>query len=207
MATKKQLAITPSSLSEVKALVKSEPRCLICQSPTRTKIDKLLVAGFSNTSVAQELMESDSAFADKNIDTVRKNIERHSKSHLDIRNRGVREIVERRAREQGILVDSAIGQITSGRALLDILIAKATEQAGDPNSKVHYRDAIEAVKMLEEVQKAEYIYQLEYMQKQVWAISEAVKSVVPADLVPMLVKKAHELMENPTLELENKAND
>lgn len=156
-----------STVDEARAIVKTEPRCLICNSPARQKVDRLLVAGFSNTSVAQELMESDSAFSDKNIDTVRKNVERHAKQHVDIRSRGVREIVERRAREQGILVDSAIGQITSGRALLDILIAKATEQAGDPASKVHFRDAIEAVKMLEEVQKAEFTYQLEHMQKQV----------------------------------------
>jgi hypothetical protein len=152
---------------DARALVKSEPRCNICNSVARNKIDKLLVAGFSNTSVAQELMEVDQGFADKNIDTVRKNVERHAKGHLDIRNRGVREIVERRAKEQGILVDSAIGQITSGRALLDILVAKATEQAGNPDSKVHYRDAIEAVRMLEDVQKAEYTHQLELLQRQV----------------------------------------
>lgn len=190
-----------STINDAKAVIKSEPRCLVCNSPARIKVDKLLVAGFSNTSVAQELMESDENFSDKNIDTVRKNVERHSKTHLDIRNRGVREIVERRAREQGILVDSAIGQITSGRALLDILIAKATEQAGNPDSKVHYRDAIEAVKMLEDVQKAEYVYQLEVLQKQVWAISQAVKEKVPHELLPDIVARAHELVENPTLEL------
>ena len=203
MAKKNQLPpASVSSISEARAIVKTEPRCLICNSPARVKVDKLLVAGFSNTSVAQELMESDSAFEDKSIDTVRKNIERHSKSHLDIRNRGVREIVERRAREQGILVDSAIGQITSGRALLDILIAKATEQAGNPDSKVHYRDAIEAVKMLEDVQKQEYMYQLEELQKQVWAISQAVLEKVPKDLLPDVVSRAHELRDNPQLAIE-----
>lgn len=189
-------------MTDAQAIVKSEPRCLVCNSPARTKVDKLLVAGFSNTSVAQELMESDQAFAGKAVDTVRKNVERHSKQHLDIRNRAVREIVDRRAREQGILVDSAIGQITSGRALLDILIAKATEQASNPNSKVYYRDAIEAVKMLEDVQKQEYQYQLEVLQRQVWAISQAVKEKVPAELLPDLVARAHELVENPTVELE-----
>lgn len=201
MARKQLPPASVSTINDAKAVIKSEPRCLVCNSPARIKVDKLLVAGFSNTSVAQELMESDENFSDKNIDTVRKNVERHSKTHLDIRNRGVREIVERRAREQGILVDSAIGQITSGRALLDILIAKATEQAGNPDSKVHYRDAIEAVKMLEDVQKAEYVYQLEVLQKQVWAISQAVKEKVPHELLPDIVARAHELVENPTLEL------
>ena len=198
MAKRNQLTTGVTEAS----IVRSELRCLVCNSPARVKVDKLLVAGFSNTSVAQELMESDENFAEKELDTVRKNIERHSKSHLDIRNRAVREIVDRRAREQGILVDSAIGQITSGRALLDLLIAKATEQAGNPASKVHYRDAIEAVKMLEDVQKQEYMYQLEELQKQVWAISQAVLEKVPKDLLPEVVARAHELRENPQLVIE-----
>jgi hypothetical protein len=173
----------------------TESRCNICQSASRPKVDKLIASQFSFVSIAEELIESDPEFKDKSVDTVRKNVERHAKRHLDIRNRAIRRMVEQRAREQGILLDSVEGKITSGRALLDVLIAKATEQASDPNSKVRYADAIEAVKMLEDVQKAEYQHQLEVMQRQVWAISQAVKNKVPAALLPAIVKEAKELFD------------
>jgi hypothetical protein len=157
----------PAVMKNVSTVVKTEPRCLICMSTHRLKIDKLLAAGFSNADCAHELMDSDEAFREKNFDTVRRNIERHAKAHLDIRNRAIREIVERRAREAGILVDTQVGKITTGRALLDLLISKATEQAADPDSAVKYADALEAVKMLEDVQKSEYVHQLEILQRQV----------------------------------------
>jgi hypothetical protein len=177
--------------------MKSEPRCNICMSKSRSKVDKLLASGaFSYTAVAEELVESDNDFKDKEVDTVRKNVERHAKRHLDIRNKAIREIVERRAKEQGILLDQATGKITTGRALLDLIVAKGTEQITDPSSKVRYADVIEAVKMLEDVQKQEYQYELERLQRQVTAITEAVKEIVPETLIPTLVARAEQIYEN-----------
>ncbi len=184
--------------------LKSEPRCNICNSASRQKVDKLLAGQFSYTSIAEELVAYDPDFKGKELDTVRKNVERHSKRHVDIRSKAIRNIVEARAREQGILLESAEGKITSGRALLDLLIAKATDQATNPDSKVRYADAIEAVKMLEDVQKAEFQSQLEVMQRQVHAISTAVKETVPVTLLPTIIHRAEELFKGKTIELEAK---
>lgn len=181
---------------------KTEPKCHICQSGSRSKVDKLLAAQFSYTSIAKELVASDGDFSDKQVETVRKNVERHAKAHVDIRNKAIRNIVEARAREQGVLLDSVEGKITSGRALLDLLIARATEQASDPATRVRYADAIEAVKLLEDVQKAEFQSQLEVLQRQVWAISEAVKAKVPQTMLPGIVDEAKRLFESDPLELE-----
>lgn len=180
---------------------KSEARCHICQSSSRSKVDKLLAAQFSYMSIARELLESDDDFKDKPLDTVRKNVERHAKAHVDIRNKAIRRIVENRAREQGVLLDEVEGKITSGRALLDILISNATEQAvkGQP---VRFADAIEAVKLLEDVQKAEFQSQLEVLQRQVYAISQAVKIKVPAAMLPGIVEEARRIFEGDTLQLE-----
>lgn len=183
--------------------LRSEPRCNICKSSSRAMVDKLLAAQFSNTSVAEELISSDPDFKDKELDTVRRNVERHSKNHVDIKNKAIRRIVEQRAKEQGILLDSVEGKITSGRALLDMLIAQATEQISD-GGKVRYADAIEAVKLLEDVQKAEYQSQLEMLQRQVWAISEAVKKTVPPVMLPQIVNEAKRLFENDPLAIEGK---
>jgi hypothetical protein len=175
--------------------VKSEPRCNICTSASRNKVDKLIAAQFSMTDIAQELVDSDPDFKDKVLDTVRKNVERHAKRHLDLRNKAIRHMVEQRAREQGMLLETVEGKITSGRALLDLLIMRATEQASDPDQRVKFADAIEAVKMLEDVQKAEFQHQLETYQRQVWAISEAVKAKVPQALIPEIVNEARRLFE------------
>jgi len=185
--------------------IKTESRCHICQCASRPKVDKLIAAQFSFSSIAEELIESDPDFAGKELDTVRKNVERHAKRHLDIRNKAIRQIVEQRAKEQGMLLESVEGKITSGRALLDLIINRGTEQLTDsPDFKVKMADAIEAVKMLEDVQKAEFQAQLETMQKQVWAISEALKTVaskrkIDPLFIPEVVQEAHRLFEGQTI--------
>jgi len=184
--------------------LKTEPRCLVCQSAHRTTIDKLLALQFSYKSVAEELMTLDPDFKDKDLDTVRKNVSRHSQNHVDIRSKAIRRQVEQRAREQGMLIDSVEGKITSGRALLDTLISQAQEQLANPDARVRYADAIEAVKLLEDVQKAEFQTQLEVLQRQVWAISEAVRNKVPAALHPAIVEEARRLFDNEPLEIEKK---
>lgn len=175
---------------------KTEARCNICQSKSRAKVDKLLAAQFSWISIAEELIMSDDDFKGKKLDTVRRNVERHSKLHIDIKNKAIRRIVEKRAEEQGMLLDSVEGKITSGRALLDLLISQATQQLSDPSARVKYADAIEAVKLLEDVQKAEFQSQLEVLQRQVWAVSTAVKEKVPEPLLPGIVERAHQLFES-----------
>jgi hypothetical protein len=212
VATRKNL---PANLGDMP--VKSEPRCNICSCASRNKVDKLIAAQFSMTDIAQELLDSDPDFKDKVLDTVRKNVERHAKRHLDLRNKAIRHMVEQRAREQGMLLETVEGKITSGRALLDLLIMRATEQASDPDQRVKFADAIEAVKMLEDVQKAEFQHQLETYQRQVWAISEALKTVagnytknnqvIDAMFIPTVVQEARKLFEmeavSPQLEKVN----
>jgi hypothetical protein len=183
--------------------MKSEPRCNICNSASRKKVDQLLAAQFSYTSIAEELVRYDADFKGKEQDTVRKNVERHSKRHVDIKSKAIRKIVEARAREQGILLESVEGKITSGRALLDLLIAKATDQATDPDFKVKFADAIDAVRMLEDVQKMEFQSQLEVLQRQVWAISTAVKNQVEPSKLPALIKEAERLFELRSIEQES----
>ena len=183
---------------------KMEIRCNICVSIHRKRVDRLLAASFSYADIADDLMMVDEEFRSKSIGTVRKNVERHAKKHVDIKSRSVREIVERRAKEAGIIVEEATGQIATGRALLDLMINRATEQISDSESIVKYQDALEAVKMLEDFQRSEYVHQLEILQRQVWAISRALKEIVPENMYPEIADRARYWFDNPTLELANK---
>lgn len=182
--------------------VQSESRCHVCKSSSRAMVDKLIVSGFSYIDVAEELQVRDPEFKEKQLDTIRKNVERHAKRHVNIREKAVRQIIEKRAMEQGILLEEATGSLVTGRALLDNIIMRANEMIADPEQRVKFADAIEAVKMLEDAQKTEYLAQVEAMQKQVWAISQAVKELVPPDKIGQLVQRAEELFRNPQLELE-----
>lgn len=195
---------TPDALDIIQqaGMTHVEPRCNICKSTARTKVDRLLAAQFSYTAVAEELVENHPDFQGKVLDSVRKNVERHSKSHLDVKNKAIREIVERRAREQGILLETATGKITSGRALLDLVVDRATEQIINPDSKVKYADALEAVKMLEDVQRQEYLAELERMTRQVMAISQAVKEMVPESMLPGLISRAEDIFNNDKMAIE-----
>lgn len=176
---------------------KTEPKCHVCQCASRNKVDKLIASQWSYKSIAEELIMHDPDFQGKVLDTVRRNVERHSKNHLDLYDKGVRHIVERRAKEQGILLDEHIGQISTSRAFLDLVIQRGTEQISDPNSKVRYADVIEAAKMFEDAQKQEYQAQLELLQRQVAAISRAVKEVMPAASLPTLLDLTRFYFENP----------
>lgn len=179
----------------------SESRCNICTSISRQSVDKLHVAGFNPSDIARELIARDDDFKNKSLDTVRKNVERHIKRHVNIRDQAVRKIMERRAIEQGILLDEYEGQLLTGRALLDLFIQKAHEQIVDPESRIKYDTALEAVRMLEDFEKNAFTEQMEVMKRQVWAISQAVKELVPERLYEPIGNRARELFEHPELEL------
>jgi hypothetical protein len=177
---------------------RSEPRCNICNSSSREKVDKLLAAQFSYTAIAEELVIADEGFRGKEVDTVRKNVERHSKRHVDIKSRAIRKIIEDRAKEQGILVDEHEGQMTTARGLLDLMISRATTQLSEnPDAKVRYADAIEAAKMLEDVARTEYQSRLEQVEKQMWAVSQALKHFAPPTLIPKIVRAAEWQYQHP----------
>lgn len=180
--------------------VVNEPRCNICQSVNRKHVDKLLAAGFSALSIAEEMIRIDDDFKEKKLDTVRKNVSRHADRHVNIKDRAIRQIIEKRAAEQGILVDEVEGQIATTRSLLDLMVAKGHDQMTDPDYRVRMADVIEGVKILEDVQRQEIVHQVEVMQRQVWAISTALQmQIKDQETLAKVVSMAERLFENPEL--------
>lgn len=178
----------------------TENRCLVCSSTHRPMIDKLLVAGFSNVTIAEELQRVDENFRDKVPATVRKNVSRHADRHVNVKDRAIRRIIEKRAAEQGMLIDEVEGQIATSRSLLDLMVAKGHDQLSDPDYRVRMADVIEATKMVEDVQRQEYVQKVEVMTKQVWAISQALQLKVKDPIIlAEIVELAGQLFENPDL--------
>lgn len=180
--------------------VTSEVRCNICQSPNRRHVDKLVAAGFSYLSIAQELQALDDEFREKKLDTIRKNVSRHADRHVNIKDRAVRQIIETRAKEQGVLLEEATGQITSVRSLMDLMVARGHDQLADPEFRVRMADVMEAARMLEDVSRQEYMHKVEVLQRQVWAIGQALTHVEKdKSKLGEIVAMANNLFENPEL--------
>jgi hypothetical protein len=182
--------------------VANEPRCNICKSSRRQTVDRLIASGYGYMAIAEDILLNDAEFKGKNIDALRKNVERHAKRHVQVKDRAMRQIIERRAVEAGILVDEVDGAITTGEALLDLMVKRATEMIADPDQRVKFADALEAVRLAKEFEKSTYAEQLEVMQRQVWAISQAVKELVDPALHTPIAERAKEIFTTPQLELE-----
>lgn len=178
----------------------NQPRCKVCQSPIRDKIDRLAASGYGSTAIAEEIIGEDPNLS-INLQSLRKNIERHVKQHLRIKERKIRKILENRAMQNGILLENIETAFVDERSLLDILVSQATEQSADPNFRVHMKDALEAIKIKKEIESSEFSEQIKVMEKQVWAITQAVKDIVPLEYFTQITMRARELFEGEIIEL------
>lgn len=174
--------------------IKFEPRCKVCKSEFRTVIDRLLVGGNSFVSIAEQFRNKDGHLVGSK-DAVRKSVERHSKAHLSVKDAAVRQLLEEKARESGVLVETVRQQLISSEALLELAVAKGTEQLSNSNSKIKYQDAIKAAELLRDKKYDEISKQMEIVMRQQNAINQAIQKVVPKEFYPELVRVAKAIME------------
>ncbi len=174
--------------------VMTEPRCNICKSSVRTEVDKLIVMGHGPSSIAKQIKGQDEHL-NGSLETLRKSVERHGKKHLNIEEEAIRRTIEARARERGILVDYAEEKLVTTKAVLDLVVAKGIEQVTEPGARVKYQDILKAVELLEEYESNSFAAELEQLQRQMWAIREAVRRVCPPELFEELARVVKELYE------------
>lgn len=179
----------------------SEPRCRICRSDFRPLIDRMIAGPYSYAAIARQFKDKDAELSGSNHEALRKSIERHAKMHVTVRDQAVREIIEQRAIERGILVDDQKNMLLTSEALLELYVQKGFEQITKDGTWVRHQDVLEAVKMVEEMRRDTISEQVEALKKQVQVISIAVREVVPPDLHPAIVERAKELMEQPVIDM------
>lgn len=178
----------------------SEPRCRICRSEFRVLIDRMIAGPYTYAAIARQFAGKDQHLISSH-DALRKSIERHAKLHVTVRDQAVRQIIEQRAIEQGLLVDEQVNIMSTTQGLLDLYIQKGFEQITKDGTWVRHQDVLEAVKMVEEMRRDTVAEQVEILKKQVSAISAAVREIVPPDLHPRLIQRATELFEQPIIDL------
>src|SRR5688572_10300123 len=101
----------------------TEPRCNVCKSEFRPLIDRMIAGPYTYMAIARQFKGKDKHL-NGNIEAVRKSIERHAKAHVTVRDAAVREIIEQRALEPGLLVDDMKSQLLTTEALLDLYVQK-----------------------------------------------------------------------------------
>lgn len=179
----------------------SEPRCRICRSDFRPLIDRMIAGPYSYAAIARQFIGKDNELSGSNHEALRKSIERHAKQHVTVRDQAVREIIEQRAIERGLLVDEQKNMLLTSEALLELYVQKGFEQITKEGTWVRHQDVLEAVKMVEEMRRDTIVEQVEMLKKQVQAISTAVREIVPPDLHPALIDRAKELFEQPIIDI------
>lgn len=170
----------------------TEPRCNVCKSDFRPLIDRMIAGPYTYMAIARQFKGKDKHLSGS-LEAVRKSIERHSKSHVNVRDAAVREIIEQRAAEAGMLVDDVKTTYLTAEALLELYMKKGFDKVTQEETFVRDQDVLEAVKMLDQMRKDTVMEEIDVMKKQVFAISQAVKEIVPPDLHPLIVERAHKI--------------
>jgi hypothetical protein len=178
----------------------TEPRCNVCKSEFRPLIDRMIAGPYSYSAIARQFRGKDRHLAG-NVEAVRKSIERHAKSHVTIRDQAIREIVESRAMEAGLMVDDMKNSFLTAEALLELYMQKGFEQVTKEDTWVRHQDILEAAKQFREMKKDTVFEEVESMKKQVWALSQAVRETVPEYLQPKILERAYELLRTRDIDI------
>jgi hypothetical protein len=163
----------------------------------------MIMGPYTYATIARQFMGKDQHLSGK-YDAVRKSIERHAKNHVNVRSQAIREIIERRAIEQGMLIDDEKQTLLTIEGMLELYINKGYEQINDDGVVVRHQDILEAAKMLEDIRRNSVGEQIDVMRRQVSAISQAIREIVPAELHPAIAQRAQDIFQAPVIDIKVK---
>src|SRR4051812_9608222 len=93
----------------------TEPRCHVCTSPDRDKVERLIAHGTSASEIGRLFT----------ID--RRSVSNHTKEHLDWENAAIRKIIEDEAHAAEIDLEEGVKGVLSRRVYLQVALKKALE--------------------------------------------------------------------------------
>jgi hypothetical protein len=170
-----------------------EPRCRVCRDDeVRKKVNDLLASGCSYAMVLRTLGD-DNATLDKGDRVTIDSIRNHSARHFPVQNAAkatYRQILERRAKENGIDFIEGVATAITPLAFLETVMVRGYETLVDECTTVSYRDGMEAaLKLAEALRKEEGEYDTVHMMAEMGRIIDAVHEFVPREKWPELQAK------------------
>jgi hypothetical protein len=171
---------------------KVESRCHVCQSNLRRVIDQMGAAGFRPVFIANEVQ-------DVAPELSRKSIERHLKNHVNYENKALQTILHERAKEEGIMTNMARNNILTRQAVLDQFVAQTWKRVSMPEAKIPYEVGLKAIELQEMMEQKQETNVVETVTRQLAAIIQAIREVVPPEFHEDLARRAEHLFDAPAL--------
>jgi hypothetical protein len=165
-----------------------EPRCRVCRNDVvRKKVNDLLASGSSYAMILRALGQ-DNAKLDKcdriTIDSIRNHAARHFPAQ-QVARATYREILERRAKENGVDFIEGVATAITPLAFLETVMVKGYQTLVDEGITVSYRDGMEAaVKLHEALRKDAGEHDIVHMRAELGRIIEVVRTFIPAERWP-----------------------
>lgn len=177
-----------------------ENRCRVCQDPeSRSRVNRLLAYGMKVAEIT-EYVEDLNAKRPKNRQITYWSILRHAERHFNVQdpaNAARRRILERRKAQAADELGDAAAHLLTGMAYLDIVAQKGFQNLIDDGTVVDYETGLKAQLRLEEMQRDGAVEeQIAEMRRDVAILQQAVKDVVPAELMAQIADRIDELKGN-----------
>jgi hypothetical protein len=170
-----------------------EPRCRVCRNDAlRAKVNGLLAVGASYAMILRALAD-DNTRLDKPDRVTIDSIRNHTARHFPVQNVAratYREILERRAKENGIDFVNGVTTAITPMALYETIMVRGYQTLVDPDTKVDVNMAMIAAGRLQAlIESRASGTNIADMWVQMGRIIAAVKSTVPADLWPEILRR------------------
>jgi hypothetical protein len=170
-----------------------EPRCRVCRNDQlRTKVNDLLASGASYAMILRAL-EDDNAELQNGEQVTIDSIRNHTARHFPVQNIAratYREILERRAQENGVDFVNGVATAITPMALYETVMVKGYQGLADPDTKVDVNTAMMAAARLQAlIDTRAGQPDIVDMRVKVTRIIDAVRSMLPESSWPELLRR------------------
>jgi lambda repressor-like predicted transcriptional regulator len=170
-----------------------EPRCHVCRNDEmRTKVNGMLAAGASYAMILRAV-EDDNTKLEKRDQITIDSIRNHTARHYPVQNVAkatYREILERRAKENGINFVEGLATAITPMAFYETVMARGYETLVDSDTKVDVNTGMIAAGRLQAlIESRASATSMVDMWVKMDRIINAIKSTVPESMWPEIVRK------------------
>jgi hypothetical protein len=150
------------------------PQCLVCQSPYRAYVERMLLAGYSYTKIAEGLPPD--PVTGKMVN--RRSIGNHSKEHMSVDDAVTRAILEEEAGQLGQQWEEGVKGAFTMRGALELLVRKGFGDAMAGVTTVEVRDINQMIKLYNEMSSNSATTATETAEMTVRIFVEAIQNVL-----------------------------
>jgi len=181
-------------------------QCKVCKAPDsiRNLVDSLLLYPKSYKEVLRHIRPLEEQLGVEGKELISyDSIRNHQKNHLPMDKIAIRETIERRAAEKNRRILDAADRLMTPEAFYETIIQKGWDDIVSGKMKPTMNQTMFAMKELQKLDdKAVANFKPERLISQLNAIIQAMKEVLPDDMLELVLKKIEEIESHYTVEAE-----